>query len=93
VSIGFVNTDMLNVEILTNRSDLRLSFVGATDRTGKNLDERSGSWGQRSFWRSLNLPPPGEILSATFAIHRNELFECFVQPTVKDASPGLLPAR
>ena len=49
VQIGFVNSDMLAVEMLTNRADLRLSFVSATDKNGKSLDRQSGNWGQWHF--------------------------------------------
>ena len=88
LTVGFVNTDMLSVELLTNAPDLRLAFVGARDEEGKDLDAHTGSWGQFRFWKMLALPslrsstppPPGAKVVATIAISRNVPLECVIQP-------------
>jgi len=85
IQIEFVNGDMLAVQFLTNRADLRLTFISATDKTGKSLDHQSGNWSQWHFWRSLEMPAAGEVIEATFAIHTNLPFTCFVQPHPKKA--------
>ena len=88
LKVGFVNTDMLSVDLLTNAPDLRLTFVGARDEAGKDIAEHGGSWGQFRFWKMLALPalrsptppPPGAKIFATIAIRRNVPLECTIQP-------------
>jgi len=70
VRIGYINSDLLNVELLNKPADMRLSFVRAVDKDGDNLDRRVGSWGQHSFWKSLRLYK-GMQIHATVAIHPN----------------------
>ena len=80
--IGFVNTYMLDVELMSKDSDVRLTFVSATDDSGADLDDSSGSWGQHSFWKSLklrNTSKPVQI-KATVAIHPNFTNEVILQP-------------
>jgi hypothetical protein len=92
VQVGFVNTDMLSVDLLTNAPDLRLAFVGAWNEEGKSIAEHGGSWGQFRFWKMLSLPslrssippPPGAKIIATIAISRNVPLECVIQPRLID---------
>jgi hypothetical protein len=88
LKVGFVNTDMLSVDLLNEAPDLRLVFVEARDEEGKNIGEHSGSWGQFRFWKMLALPslrsptppPPGAKILATIAISRNVPVEFTVRP-------------
>jgi len=80
VTIAFVNTDMLAVEIPTNLTDLRLSFVTARNQSGQEIHDSSGNWNQHRFWRQLRLPSQGGRITATVAIHPDYPFECIVQP-------------
>ena len=68
VEIGFVNSDMLSVQLTNKPAATRLTFVTATDDGGNNLDGRTGSWGQHSFWRRIERPPTPQI-HVTVAIH------------------------
>jgi hypothetical protein len=70
VRIGYVNTDMLNVEMVSKPADLRLSFVKAVDANGNDLAEWGGAWGQHSFSKDLKLSKPAQV-HATVAIHPN----------------------
>ena len=70
----------VNVQIPTNRSDLRLSFVSARDENGQAYEQLGGNWDQWHFARSLNSRPQGNAVDFTFAIHRDYVFECLVQP-------------
>jgi hypothetical protein len=86
LEISWVNRDMLAVEMLTNRSDLRVLFVSANDREGRNLDGTSGSWNQGRFWRTLRLDRTTQSVEATIAIVPNVHVTYFVQPKfVRDA--------
>jgi hypothetical protein len=53
--IQFANTTMLNVHLTNQPPGVRLSFVSAVDENAHDLDDRSGSWGQHIFWRSLKV--------------------------------------
>jgi len=74
----------LSVELTNQPAPLRLTFVQAVDDEGANLDDRTGSWGQHSFWRSLKLPrtsiPKAVTVHATVAIHENYDTEFLLQP-------------
>jgi hypothetical protein len=70
VQIGYVNADMLNVELVSKPPETRLTFVKAVDDTGNSLDNWTGSWGQHSFWKSLKLSNPIQV-HATVAVHPN----------------------
>ena len=86
LEISWVNGDMLAVETLTNRLDLRLLFVAANDREGRNLDGTSGSWNQYRFWRTLRLNGTTQSVEATIAIVPNVHVTYFVQPKlIRDA--------
>jgi hypothetical protein len=77
VGIDFVNGDMLAVNIPTNRTDLRLTFLGANDGGGPF---RTGSWSQHQFWQKLELPRDGGSIEATFTIGRNYHVEFYTKP-------------
>jgi hypothetical protein len=88
LEIGFVNTDMLSVQLLTNAPDLRLAFVAARDENGKDIDFQAGSYSQFKFWRAMSLPflrssgppPASGTITATIAISRNVPLEFTVKP-------------
>jgi len=83
VRIGYVNTDMLDVELLTKGPDVRLTFVSARGEEGKDLNNFSGSSGQHSFWKSLKVRSVGDKpvqVHATVAIHPNFTNEFILQP-------------
>ena len=84
--IRFVNGDMLDVELVSQPADKRLTFISAFDGTGANLVHWvHGSWGQHSFWRGLELSKPTEV-HATVAIHRNYQAEFTLQPRYEKPS-------
>ena len=84
--IRFVNGDMLDVELVSQPADKRLTFISAFDGTGANLVRWvHGSWGQHSFWRGLELSKPTEV-HATVAIHRNYQAEFTLQPRYEKPS-------
>jgi hypothetical protein len=87
LEVGFVNMNMLSVELLTNSPSLRLAFVGARDDSGKDIAEHSGSWSQFRFWKSLALRPSpnspssgAKSVTATIAISPNVPLEFTVKP-------------
>jgi hypothetical protein len=81
VSISWVNTDMLAVELPDAPADWRLTFVGARDADGSDLNERSGSWSQHRFWRLLKVrDSKGMKVHATVAIHPNYPATFTLQP-------------
>lgn len=92
--IAFVNTDMLSVELPDKPGQTRLTFVNALDDQGVNLDNRSGSWGQYTFWKSLNLSKPAQI-HAIVAIHENHEAEFTLQPRYQRPAkpPGQKPTQ
>jgi len=77
--IGYVNQNMLSVELITEPPETRLSFVGAVDEFGNNLADFAGSGGQHTFWQSLKLSKPVQV-RATVAIHRNYRLDFTLQP-------------
>lgn len=85
--IGYVNTDMLSVELMKKPMETRLTFVIAVDDEGKNLYNDSGSWGQHLFWAGLKLSvsKPAQV-HATVAIHRNYQAEFTLQPRYERAA-------
>jgi hypothetical protein len=87
---GSLNDNWLSVELLTNKSDLRLSLVQAQDQNGTNIAEWSGSWAQFRFNKSLSLPAPGGEVIATLAIHKNVKAEFTIKPLLirADQSPA-----
>ena len=87
---GSLNGNWLSVELLTNKSDLRLSLVQAQDQNGTNIAEWSGSWGQFRFNKSLSLPSPGGEVIATLAVHKNVKVEFTIKPLLirADQSPA-----
>jgi hypothetical protein len=89
VSISFVNTDMLAVELPSKPPHLRLTFVSAFDDVGQNVNEGSGSWGQHSFWKLLKVRHnKGMNVTATIAIHPNYPATFTLQPRF-DKTPTL----
>lgn len=81
VSIGYVNTDMLAVELPGKPPHLRMSFVDTVDEQGKNLDERAGSWRQHGFWKLLSVRSQKQVnVRATIAIHPNYPASFILQP-------------
>jgi hypothetical protein len=73
------------VNIPTNRTDLRLKYVRATDAEGRSVGDEGGSWSQHEFSRSLDpsaLSRPGGRIQITFAISRNYHMEFCCQPSV-----------
>ncbi len=80
LEISWVNQNMLSVQMLTNRPDLRVSFATAKDREGRNLDNPSGNWNQGGFWRGLKLEGTTEFVEATIAIVPNVHVTYYVQP-------------
>jgi hypothetical protein len=93
LKVGFVNVDMLSVDLLTKAPELRLAFVGARDEQGRDLDAHSGSWGQFGFWKALSLPalssltpPPAATITATIAISPNVPVEFTIKPRLIDSS-------
>jgi hypothetical protein len=71
--IEFVSQAMLSVDLPNQPSGVRLSFVSAQDDAGRNLDDRSGSWLQHSFRRSLKVRerlsnPRVDKINATIAL-------------------------
>jgi len=84
VSIDFVNTDMLSVQLTNKPAQMRLTFIKAVDDAGMDLAEHTGSWGQHGFWKMLRLqragsPTPVQV-HATVAIHENYEAEFMLQP-------------
>jgi hypothetical protein len=81
VSICWVNTDMLAVELPGQPAAWRLTFVEARDAEGNDLNDRSGSWRQHGFWRLLKVrSSKGMKVSATVAIHPNYPATFILQP-------------
>ena len=80
----FISTEFL----LTNRTDLRLSLLKVEDQTGADINGGSGSWGQFSFYRSINMPPPPGDVVVTFAIGRNIPVEFTVKPRLVIPAAG-----
>jgi hypothetical protein len=80
--ISFVNQYMLSVELPTKPANNRLTFVSAVDDKGSDMDDRTGSWSQHSFWRSLKsfrLSSPTPI-RVTIAILTNYPVEFTLDP-------------
>jgi len=94
LEVGFVNMNMLWVDLLTNAPDLRLAFVGAQDDGGKEIGEHSGSWGQFRFNKSLaltslrlpNPPSPVGKITATIAISPNVPLELTIKPRLTNSA-------
>jgi hypothetical protein len=81
VSISWVNTDMLAVELPNAPADWRLAFVKAWDAEGNDLNEYTGSWRQDGFWRLLKVRGnKGIEVHATVAIHPNYPATFILQP-------------
>ena len=80
LEISWVNQNMLSVQMLTNREDLRLVFVAAIDRQGRDLDDWVGSWHRTGFWKGLKLERTNQSVEATIAIVPNVHVTYFVQP-------------
>ena len=92
LKVGWVNGNMLSVELPGNSAGKRLIFVEARDGNGRPIGEHSGSWGRTRFWKSINLPgvspatlgaPPTSstgAITATIAITRNIPVEITIQP-------------
>ncbi|HUR45599.1 MAG TPA: hypothetical protein VMZ27_06915 [Candidatus Saccharimonadales bacterium] len=87
VSVSPANNSMLAVELTTKPEDTRLTFVSAKDDAGNNIDNRSGSWSQHSFWRSVQITGPTAV-HVVVAIRRNYRAEITVQPRYEQAVPG-----
>jgi hypothetical protein len=86
VTIGYVNTDMLAVELPGKPPHLRVSFVNAVDEYGRNLAEWSGSWNQHSFWKMLSVRSQKHVnVRATIAIHSNYSASFILQPRFEKA--------
>ncbi len=86
VTIGYVNTYMLDVELPTKPPQFRLSFVRAVDDEGKDLNDISGSWRQHGFWRSLSVRSQNQVnVRATVAIHPNYPASFTLQPRYEKA--------
>jgi hypothetical protein len=91
LNIGWVNVNMLSVELVEEPAGKRLIFVDAQDAHGRSIREHSGSWGRTRFWRSINVPersPSGESppIRATIALTRNIPIEVTVQPRFMEGS-------
>ena len=81
---------MLSVQMLTNRSDVRLLFVEAKDREGRDLNGFTGSWNQQGFWRALNLDGTIQSVDATIAVVPNVHVTYYIQPKL---APALRPIQ
>ena len=101
LKVGWVNSNMLAVELPEKPEGKRLIFVGARDYRGRSIDEHSGSWSRSRFWKSLKLPErvsrgdaqsaaagPGkaDVITATVALTRNIPVEFTVQPQLNESS-------
>jgi hypothetical protein len=91
MTVGWVNVNMLSVELVEKPAGKRLVFVDARDAQGRSIREHSGSWDRARFWRSLKVPersPSGESLpiQATIALTRNIPIEVTVQPQFIEGS-------
>jgi hypothetical protein len=81
VSISFVNSAVLAVQIPSKPPHLRLTFVSAFDDEGRNINEGSGSWSQHSFWKLLKVRSNKQmIINATIAIQPNHPASFTLQP-------------
>jgi hypothetical protein len=81
VTIDYVNTDMLAVELPGKPPHLRLSFVKASDDEGRDFGSRGGSWSQHGFWKSLSVGNQKTVnVRATVAIHPNYPVSFTLQP-------------
>jgi hypothetical protein len=86
--IGYVNGTMLSVELTNEPSQTRLTFVSAFDDQGTNVYGGSGSWGEHSFWRNLNLSKSTQV-RVTVAIHRDYEAEFTLMPRYERAAEKL----
>jgi hypothetical protein len=84
LKIDFVNESMLAMSIPTNYTESRLIFLHANGKNGNPIGESSGSWGQYSFWRSMNLSAAGSEMTATVGIVPNIHFDFTIKPRLVD---------
>jgi hypothetical protein len=84
LKIDFVNESMLAMSIPTNYTNSRLIFLHANGKNGNPIGEVSGSWGQHSFWRSMNLNAAGSEMTVTVGIVPNVHFDFTVKPRLVD---------
>jgi RNA polymerase sigma factor (sigma-70 family) len=78
----WIHTELL----LTNRPDLRLNFLGATDQTGNNLAVGNVHGWQFKFSQWISKPRAGGEVLATFAIGKNIPVEFVVKPRLVSPS-------
>jgi len=89
VTIGYVNTDMLAVDLPGKPPHLRVSFVNAADEYGRNLAEWTGSWSQHRFSKLLSVRKEKHVdVRATIAIHQNYPASFTLQPRYEKAKSG-----
>ena len=87
VTIGYVNTDMLAVELPGKPPHSRLSFVKATDDEGRIFASTGGSWSQHGFWKSLSVGNQKTVnVRATVAIYPNYSASFILQPRHEKAN-------
>ena len=88
VTISREGGDWIGVTMPTNRTDLALKFVCATDEQGRRTSEASGSWSQHGFRRGDSMMRDGGVISmgdfrlttVTFAIVPNLHTTFYAQP-------------
>jgi RNA polymerase sigma factor (sigma-70 family) len=85
VTISWVNSDMLSMQIPTNRTELAIKLVTASDDFGNSLQSGTGSWNRHGFWRRLEFPSGTRYVQATFAIVPNVHLTFFTQPRLIQA--------
>jgi hypothetical protein len=101
LQVGFVNRDMLAVNLVDTNANVRLTFVEARDQHGVNLYSGGASWSQHQFWRGLEYQrlvdgvtfieslKTGAVIRVTVAVHTNYPAEyVFAPPRPRRSAHG-----
>jgi hypothetical protein len=76
----------LSVTMLTNKADLRLTFISAKDQAGMNVQVQDRRGSQYNLWQQFYLFGDEVVIEATFAVSRIYHVAFYAQPKLFESS-------